>query len=104
MTGNPSRKRKLCKQALHTCLVGRDVWIHFAVCPFEISIGDQRWAAMAWASDINHVEIIFLDDPVQMNVDEIQSWRGAPMPQEPRLDVILGQRSPEQWIVVKVDL
>ena len=42
--------------------------------------------------DVDHVEIVLLDEPVQMRVDEVQSGRGSPVPEQPRLDVLLCQR------------
>src|SRR5262249_39513983 len=44
------------------------------------------------------------DQPVQMDVDEVQPRRGPPVAEKPRLDVFLGQRLLEQWVVVEVDL
>ena len=39
-----------------------------------------------------------------MGVDKVQSRCGPPVPEQPRLDVVLGQRLLEQRIVVEIDL
>ena len=59
---------------------------------------------MPGAGDIDHVEVVFLDDPVKVNVNEVQAGRGSPMTEEPRLDVILCEGLLEQRIVVEIDL
>ena len=45
-------------------------------------------STMARPGDVKDVEILFLDDAVQVRVDEIQSGRGSKVSQEPRLDVL----------------
>ena len=59
---------------------------------------------MAWPSNIDHVEILLLDDTVQMHVDEVQPRRRAPVTEQARLDVRARQRLLQQGIVVEVNL
>ena len=59
---------------------------------------------MPRAGDVDHVEVEFLDQPVQVDVDEIQTWRRSPMAEQPRLDVFLCQGLLEQRVVVEIDL
>src|SRR5499427_9024801 len=59
---------------------------------------------MPRAGNVDHVEVVLLDHPVQVNVDEIETWCGSPMAQEPRLDVILCEGLLEQRVVVEMDL
>ena len=49
-------------------------------------------------------EVIFLDDPVQMDVDEILPGRRAPVSQQHVLDVRERQRPLQQRIVVEINL
>ena len=101
---NAAGERELGEEALHALFVAGDVGIHLAVGAFEISVCDQTRPAMAWAGDIDHVQVVLFDHPIQMDVNEIQAWRCSPVTQEPRLDVLLAQRLLEQWIVVEIDL
>ena len=48
---------------------------------------NQGRAAVSGAGDINHVEIVFIDDPVQVDVNKILTGRGSPVPQQQRLDI-----------------
>jgi hypothetical protein len=59
---------------------------------------------VAGANNVDHVEIVLLDQPVEVDVDEVEARRRAPVAEEARLDVILGQRDLEQRIVEEVDL
>src|SRR6267378_1071950 len=104
MARNASRERELRDEPLHALLIGRDVRIHPSVSSFEIGVRDQAWPAMSWAGDINHVQVVLLDEPVQMNIDEVQSWCGSPMAEKPRLDMVLCQRLLEQRVVEEIDL
>ena len=70
----------------------RDVRIELAVRPFQIRVGDQARPAVPGAGDVDHVQVVLLDQPVEMDVDEIQARRGAPVSQQPRLDVLELQR------------
>ena len=46
----------------------------------------------------------FLDDPVAVRINEIQAGRGAPVAQQPGLDVFHAQRLGEQRVVEKINL
>src|SRR5690348_16999318 len=41
---------------------------------------------------------------VEMNIDEIKSWSGAPMSEQTRLDMLGLQRLAKQRVVVQIDL
>ena len=81
-----------------------DIRIDFAVGALKVSIAHDRRAAVSGAGDINHVEVIFLDDPVQVRVNEILPGRRAPMPQQHVLHVGKGERLFQQWICVEINL
>jgi hypothetical protein len=56
------------------------------------------------AGDIDHIQVVLLDDPVQVHVDKIQARRGAPVSQQARLDVFQLQGLFQQRIVVEINL
>src|SRR5271166_4202780 len=95
-------KRELGEEALHPLLVGRNVRIDLTVSSLEIGVGYQAGPAMPGAGDVNHVEVVLFDQPVQVNIDEVQTRRGSPMAQQSRLDVILGEGLLEQRVVVEI--
>jgi hypothetical protein len=59
---------------------------------------------MPWTGDIDHVQILTMDHPVKMDVDEIQAGCRSPMSEETGLDMLKRERFFEKGIVVKVDL
>src|SRR5262245_45457839 len=59
---------------------------------------------MAGTADIDNVEVTSLDDPVQVDIDEIQPRRCAPMPQQTWLDMLGFQRLTKQGIVEQINL
>ena len=48
--------------------------------------------------------VVFLDDAVQVDVDEVEAGCGAPVAEQPGLDVLRFQRLLQERIVVEVDL
>ena len=78
--------------------------IDLAVGPFQVRVGDHARRAVARPGDVDHVQIVLLDDAVEVDVDEVQPGRGAPVAQQPRLDVLAAQRLLQQRIVVEIDL
>ena len=104
MARDTARERELGEQALHALFIGRNVRIDLAVGPLEVGVRDQAGTAMPGAGDVDHVEVVLLDQPVQVNVDEVQTRRRSPVAEEPRLDVFLCERLLEQRVVVEIDL
>ena len=78
--------------------------IDLAVGAFEVGVAHDRRAAVPGAGDVDHVEVVFLDDPVQVHVDEVLPGRRAPVPQQHVLHVRERQRPLQQRIVVEIDL
>ena len=104
MARDTAREGELGEQALHALFIGRNVRIDLAVGPLEVGVRDQTGTAMTGAGDVDHVEVVLLDHPIQVNVDEVQAWRRSPVAEKPRLDVILCEGLLEQRVVVEINL
>src|ERR1700758_462887 len=104
MARNAAGERELSEEALHALFFRRNVRIYLAVCPLEVGVCHQARPAMPRAGDVDHVEVVFLDQAVQVDVYEIQAWGRSPMAEQPRLDVFLSQGLLEQRVVVEIDL
>ena len=100
----PPGKENCLNSRFMPSLVLGDVRVELAVGPFQVRVGHDARAAVAGAGDVDHVQVVLLDDPVQVDVDEVQPRRGAPVAQQPRLDVLGLQRLLQQRVVVEVDL
>src|SRR6516225_12070200 len=104
MTWDAARERELCEQSLHALLIWRNVRVNLAVGSFEVGVRDQTRTAMSRAGDVDHIEIVLLDHPVQVSVNKVQARRRPPMTEKPRLDVFFRERLLEQWVVIEIDL
>ena len=87
VAGNPTGKRELREQLLESGLVLGDVRIDFTPSAFEIDVAHNSRSAVTRTGDVEHVQVVLLDYPIQVNVDEILSRRCAPMPDDQRLHV-----------------
>src|SRR5229473_2623278 len=92
-------KGELREEAFQAGLVRRNVGIDLAVRSLQVSIGDYPRSAVAGAGDVDHVQIMFFDDPVQMNVNEIQPRRRPPVAEQARLDMVQCQRLIQERVV-----
>ena len=55
-------------------------------------IGCGTCPTMTRTGDIYHIEIIFLDYAIEMDIEEVQSRGGSPMAEQARFNVIYFQR------------
>ena len=101
---NTAGERELFEQSLHPPFVQGDVRIHLAVRAIEPGIGHQAGPAVARPGDVDHAEVMLLDDAVQVRVDEVQPGCRAPVTEQARLDVLARERLLQQRIVIQVDL
>src|SRR5215469_14823308 len=104
MAGNAAREGELSEQALHTLFIKRNIWIDLAIGPLEVSVRDQTGTAVPGAGDVNHVEVVLLYHPVQVNVEEVQAGCRSPVAEEPWFDVFFCEGLLEQWVVIEIDL
>ena len=104
VAGNAAGERELEEELAQPGLVLADFGIHFAVGAFQIGVAHHGRAAMAGAGNVDHVQIVFLDDPVQMDVDEVLAGGGAPVAEQHALDVRQDQRPFQQGVVVEINL
>jgi hypothetical protein len=59
---------------------------------------------VAGSCDVDHLQIVFLDETIEVRVDKIESGGGAPMPEQSGLHMLNLQRLPQQGIRIQVDL
>ena len=101
---NTAGKRKLEKELPQSGLIRADVGIDLAVRALEIRVAHDGRAAVAGAGDVDHVEVVLLDDPVQVHVDEVLPGGRAPVSQQHVLHIRERQRPLQQRIVVEINL
>lgn len=104
VAGNATGKRELPAQLLDARGVAADVGIDLAVAALEIGVRHHTRPAMPGSAHIKDAEIVGPNRAVQMRVDEIKSGRGAPVAEQPRLDMVACQRLAQQGVVEQIDL
>ena len=87
MRGNATGEGELSEQPPHAFGVLGDVGVGLGVGPVEVGVGDQARTAVAGAGDVDGRLCTFDDRPVEVGVEEVQSWRGAPVAEQSRFDV-----------------
>src|SRR6202521_4892794 len=98
-----SGKRKLPEEFEHARFVTALIRIKLGVVAFEITVGQRSWRAMPGTRDINDIQIVLLDEPVQVHPDQGLARIGTPMTQEPILDVLRPQRLAEKRVPAKIN-
>ena len=88
VAGNAAGRRELAEQVLHALRVLRDAGVDLRVGPFEIDVGHEGGTAVARPGQVDHARVVLGDEPVQVHVDEGEAGRGAPVAEQPRLDVL----------------
>ncbi len=95
---------ELLEQPLHALAIAGYVRVDFLIAAVQPVLGDHGVAAVARAGDVYHVEVKFLDDTVQVGVDEVLTGHGAPVADDLLFDVVLRKRLLEQGVVQQVEL
>ncbi|GAA3355420.1 hypothetical protein GCM10017744_017880 [Streptomyces antimycoticus] len=104
MAGHPAGEGELPEEPGHARRVPADVRIDLGVAAVQPGAGEHRGAAVAGAPDADGVQVAVLDDAVQVGVDEVEAGRGAPVAQQPGLDVVRAQRLGQQGVGQQIDL
>src|SRR5271166_6019919 len=81
MASDAAGKRELLEELAETFFVLTFFRVDLGVGSFEISGAQYTRRAMAWPGHENHVQVVFLDEPVQVNVDECKAWTRSPVPE-----------------------
>src|SRR6266566_5455109 len=73
VAGDPSRGRELAKQATYPLFVLGDFRIDLRVGPFQVYIGEDRRSTVSWPCQVDHIDILILDESIQMDVNEAET-------------------------------
>ena len=92
MAADAPRKRELLEEALQSRCVFALFRIDLGICPLEIRLGQHCRRPVPGATDIDRVEIVFVDQPVEVDVGKGLAGIRTPMAQQPRLYMLQGQR------------
>ena len=104
VAGDAAGRRELANEPAQAGLIRGYVRVELRVGALEVDVGDERRSAVARARDVQHVARRAADEPVEVDVDEVEGRGRAPVPEQARLDVLRAQRLPQQRVLLQVDL
>ena len=102
--GDPAGEGELLEQPAHPRGVLGDARVELAVGPLQVGVGHHPGPAVAGAADVDEVQVLVPYDAVEVRVDQVEAGRGAPVAEQPRLDVLGAQRFGQQRVAEQVDL
>ena len=93
--GDAARRRELAEEGADAGGILGDARVDLGVGLVEPRVGNHRRPPVPRARDVEHFEGLLGDQMVEVRVDEVQRGRGAPVPQQSRLDVRIDEGSGE---------
>jgi len=104
VAGNATGEGELAEELGHAGFVLAGAVVALAPGALQPGVRHDRGTAVAGTGDVDGVQVAGDDDPVEVRVQQVQTGTGAPVPEEPRLDVLHGQRLAQQRVAPEVDL
>ncbi len=95
---------ELPEQPGHARGVLGDRRVQLGVGSLQVGVGHHAGPAVPGPADVDDVQVPVPDHPVEVGVDQVQPRRGAPVTEQPRLDVLRPQRLAQQRVAQQVDL
>ena len=95
---------ELPEQPGHPRRVLGDAGVELAVGALQVGVGHHPGPAVTGTADVDGVQVLVPYDPVEVGVDQVQAGRGAPVAEQPRLDVLRAKGFGQQRVAEQVDL
>ena len=92
---------ELLEQLPHAGRVLANLRIDLAVATFQPGVRHHGRAPMSGTTDVENVSVALADDAVQVDIDEIETRRGAPVAEQARLDVLACSGSASNGLSIK---
>ena len=104
MAGDAAGEGEALEELLHPLLVSGDVGIDLGIAAVQPVLRHHGVAAVTGAGKVDHIQIIPLDDPVQMRIDEVLARAGTPVAHDGLLQIRGGQRPLQQGVIQQIEL
>ena len=92
------------EEAVHALTVLADIRVDLLIAAVQPVLGDHGVAAVAGAGEVDHVQVKFLDDAVEMRINEVLTGTGSPVADDLFLDVLCGEWLFKQGIIQQIEL
>src|SRR5579862_4969131 len=96
-------KGKSPEKLEHALCVLAFLRINLRIGSFEIAVREHSRRPVAWTGNIDHIQIVFSDDPIQVDPRKCLARVRAPVPKQSILKVLWAKRLPQQGVVAQVD-
>ncbi len=103
VAADPAGEGELLEELAHPLFVLALVGIDFRVGAFQVNRPQHTRSAMPRSGHEYHVQIVFLDQSIQVNIGERQAGTRAPVPEQAVLDVLRPQRLLQQRVLDQID-
>ena len=104
MGSDPAGEGELFVEFRQAFQILGDVRIDFRIGTVQIGVRNHDLATMSRSFDVEHVQVIFVDDAVQVGIDEILSGDGSPVADWMEFHISRLDRALQQRIVLQVQL
>src|SRR5208283_5708634 len=98
VAADAAREGKLLEKALQPRCVFALFRVDLGICPFEIRLGQYSGRPVPRATDVDRVEVVLFDQPVEVGVGKALTGVRTPMAEQPRLYLLQGQRLSQQGV------
>ena len=95
VAADAARKGELLEEALHPRQIFALVGVNLGIGALEICLGQDGRRPVPGAADIDRVQVVLFDQPIEVNIGEALPGVGAPVTEEARLRVLQAQGFPE---------
>src|ERR1700730_10434752 len=102
VAADTARERKLPEKLLQSNDVFALVGIDLGIASVQIYRSEYTRCAMAGTGYVNHVQIIFFDNAVQLRPHKGLPGTGSPVAQKAKLDMLNSERLPQQRILSQI--
>ena len=103
VAADAARERELPEEFPQPGGVFALVGVDLGVGALQVDRSQDARSTVPWSGKEDHVQVIFLDQSVQVNVGKCQARACSPVSEEPVLDVLRLERFPQQGIILQID-
>src|SRR5215831_8497072 len=103
VTADAARKRELLEELLQPGRILALLGVNLGVGTLQVHRAQDTWSTVPRTSQEDHVQVVFFDQSVQVNVNKCQARARPPVSEKPIFDVLRLEGFLQEGIVLQVD-
>ena len=104
MAGDAAGEGEALEELAHALLILGDVGIDLGIAAVQPVLSHHSVAAVTGTGEVDHVQVVPLDDPVQVGVNEVLPRAGAPVADDGLFEIRRRQGPSQQGVIQQVEL